>query len=157
MAKRLTDKKKLKTKECCCNILAVETPTIRQVAKLLGTLTSCLPGVQYGPLHYRALEVCKIVALKRAKGNFDAMLTLCKGAKLDIQWLIENISWAYNHISYGNTSITITTDASNKGWSVVSGTFSTLGHWSLLEISYHINMLELKAVDFGMRALLQNV
>ena len=157
MVIRLTDKKKLKTKENCCNILEIEKPTIREVARLLGTLTSCLPGVKFGPLHYKALEVCKIEALKRAKGKFDEKLLLSKEAKLDIQWWIGNISRSHNHISYGNTSITITTDASNKGWGAVSGTSSASGHWSLVEMSYHINVLELKAVDFGLRALLQNV
>ena len=153
----LTDKKKLKTKQNCCNILEIEKPTIRDVARLLGTLTSCLPGVKFGPLHYKALEVCKIEALKRTKGRFDEKLLLSKEAKLDIQWWIENISRSHNHISYGNTSITITTDASNKGWGAVSGTSSASGHWSLVEMSNHINVLELKAVNFGLRALLQDV
>ena len=41
-----------------------------------------LPGVQYGALYYRYLEMDKIAALKNAKGNFDAPMCISKGRAL---------------------------------------------------------------------------
>jgi len=36
----------------------------------IGHLISSLPGVKYGALYYRNLEMNKVAALKLAKGNF---------------------------------------------------------------------------------------
>ena len=44
------------------------------------------PGVQYGPLHYRALEILKTEALTPNKGNFDAMVTINSSGMEDLQW-----------------------------------------------------------------------
>ena len=50
--------------------------TIREVASILGTLVSSFPGVQFGPLHYRQIEVDKERNLQLNQGNFDAFMTL---------------------------------------------------------------------------------
>ena len=43
--------------------------TITELAQLVETLVSRLPGVQFGKFHYRNLEVEKNLALKEHKGN----------------------------------------------------------------------------------------
>ena len=49
-----------KTIKVCSCLLENNCPTIRQVAEVIGILISNFPGTKYGPLHYRALELCKI-------------------------------------------------------------------------------------------------
>ena len=49
---------------------------------------------------------------------------------------------------------TLTSDASLRGWGAASGTFSTHGLWSEAETTHHINVLELLAVELGLRSLL---
>ena len=49
---------------------------------------------------------------------------------------------------------TLTSDASLRGWGAASGTFSTHGLWSEAETAYHNNVLELLAVELGLRSLL---
>ena len=39
--------------------------SIRKVAHVIGLLVSSLPAVQYGPLHYRSLEIDKNTALQQ--------------------------------------------------------------------------------------------
>ena len=43
---------------------------------ILWTLVSSFPGVQFGPLHYRQIEVDKERNLQLNQGNFDAFMTL---------------------------------------------------------------------------------
>ena len=68
--------------------------TITELAQLVGTLVSCLPGVQFGQLHYRNLEIAKNLALRKHKGNYEAQLTLSSSAKGELSWWIENVNEA---------------------------------------------------------------
>ena len=49
---------------------------MREVASFVGTLVSSLPGVEFGPLHYRHVEADKELNLKSNKRNFDSHMTL---------------------------------------------------------------------------------
>ena len=44
---------------------------IREAAKLIGTLVSCSPGVDVGPLFHKQLELEKIAALKKKPSSFE--------------------------------------------------------------------------------------
>ena len=46
--------------------------TIRMLSRFIGNLTASFEGVPHGRLHYRHLEDCKTIALKRLRYNFDA-------------------------------------------------------------------------------------
>ena len=41
--------------------------TITELAQFVSTLVSCLPGLQFGKLHYRNLEIEKNVALRKIR------------------------------------------------------------------------------------------
>ena len=74
-----TQEKVLKTINCWTELLRPLPLSIQQVSQVLGTLISNFPGVEYGPLHYRCLEVDKIQALRANHGNFNAYIakTFC--------------------------------------------------------------------------------
>ena len=76
MTIRLTQAKMEKIQTFCQSISLSNIVSIRDMAKLLGTLTSAFPGVAYGPLHYRPLEREKIYALKLAKETCNACMRL---------------------------------------------------------------------------------
>jgi hypothetical protein len=59
-------------KQACLALIKEAYPTIRRVSQVLGYLLSSLPGVQYGRLHTRHLENCKIMALKINSGKYDS-------------------------------------------------------------------------------------
>ena len=78
----LTPEKAFKVKDACQNLLTNASPTIQEVSQVLGLLTSSMPGVMYGPLHYRWLDIDKSQALHLLKGDFDktfSVISLCQG------------------------------------------------------------------------------
>ena len=150
MTVTLTNDEKHKSKQLCTSVLHSTGLTIRKAAQLLGTTTSSFPGVLYGPLHYRALETRKIRALKKNKGNFDHSMFLITEAKADICWWVSNIGESFNVISHENPSVVITSVAFNTGWEAVTQSKSTSGSWASNESNADIDVLELKAVLFGL-------
>ena len=56
MTVTLTNKKKRAFKKLINQVLTINAPTIRLVAKLLGTIVSSFPASRYGLLYYRCLE-----------------------------------------------------------------------------------------------------
>ena len=89
---------------------------ITELAQLVGTLVASLPGVQFGKLQYRNLEIEKNVALREHKGSYEARLSLSPSAKEGLAWWIGNVDKAFNPISHGNPVIEIRIAASKKGW-----------------------------------------
>ena len=59
MTVAVTKEKKDKLVDKCHVVLEHRSPTIRLVAELIGIIVSSFTGVEYGPLHYRALEFKK--------------------------------------------------------------------------------------------------
>ena len=84
-------------------------------------------------------------------------MRISKKGREDILWWIDNIMSSFNHIRTGNPTLTITTDACFTGWGGTIGTNSTHGLWHSEEIqpdTSDINILELKAILFSLKALL---
>ena len=55
----LTPERALKLEDACENLLAAASPSIRDVAQVLGLMASGFPGVMYGPLHHKFLKWIK--------------------------------------------------------------------------------------------------
>ena len=133
-------------------LLSQSKLTIRKFAELIGIIVASFPGVQFGPLHYRALEMAKTTHLKLNFGNYEALITLSDDCKSELKWWIENISTQIRVISHGNPQITLFSDSSKKGWGAHNGKESIGGEWSLSEQEYHINYLELLALFFALKS-----
>ena len=56
----LTPEKAAGLKTACHVLLTNPSPTIRELARVVGKIVSSFPGVMYGPLYYRLLERDKI-------------------------------------------------------------------------------------------------
>ena len=109
----LTKAKKENLRLFCTNILNSRTPKIRQVARLLGNITSTFPVATFGRLRYGALEKCKTMTLCKNNGNYNARTHLAEADKSDIRWWLENVNHLYNAIIVSNPGKCITTDASS--------------------------------------------
>ena len=116
----LTIDKKHKLKQLCTSVIHSKGLTIKNVSQLLGTIIYSFPGVIYSSLHYRALETCKIRALKENKSNFYHSMYVTKEAKAGIFWWFSNIGGSFYGMSHENKSVVITADASNTGWGAVA-------------------------------------
>ena len=157
MTVKLTPDRALRLKTARLENLEATTPLLRDVARLSGLMTSSFPGVMYGALHYRALEMEKTCALKQNKGNFDRLMTLFSEAKPDIQWWIDSISKAYNHVNHGDPDIIMTTDASLSEWGACLDGMTTGGRWNPDEATHDINYLEMLAVLFALQSFSNKV
>ena len=100
----------------CQNLLLKTDMTIRETAQVIGLIVSSLPAVQFGELYYKNLEKNKVLALQANKGNCDVPLYLSKDAKADLSWWINNVDSSFKKIVQPNPDMTLTTDASTKGW-----------------------------------------
>ena len=153
MTVTLPQSKIVQIKEVCTNLCNNNKVLIRNVASTIGFIVSTFPAVKFGPLNYRALEHDKIEALKCSQGDYNHRMVLSKAAYEDLRWWITSISNACNNICVSNPDSVITTDASSLGWGAIFKGKSTRGTWTLEEQKHHINVLELKAILFGLKSL----
>lgn len=116
MTVTLSGEKINKIKDLCTDLLNKNIDTIRNVAKVIGSLLSVFSAIDLGPLHYRALETAKSEAVKASQGNFDAEMSITEEMKSELKWWIDNVDKQCRRISRGTPSITIQTDASHEGW-----------------------------------------
>ena len=143
----LTPERTANLKQLCLH--ALKHP---KLAQLIGVLVSSFPGVQYGPLHYRSLEILKMEALSLNKGNFDAMLTINSAGMEDLQWWVDNIEHAFKPVALPKVDLSMHIDASKMGWGAVINGTTTGGRWTSLESQEHINILELRAMFMGLKS-----
>ena len=156
MTVSLPMEKKVRIYHSCDVYLQDTVFIIRDIASFIGLLVSSLPAIQYGGIFYRYLEKCKINALKLSRGNFDGTMKLDKESKNEIQWWKSNIMTSFKEINISLPSIYICTDASLSGWGCCYCDMNTGGQWTPEESKSHINVLELKAILFGIKSFLND-
>ena len=120
-------------------------------------MISYIYGAEYGQLHYRALEQCKIAAVWESWGNYDCNMKLNAQAINDIKWWLDNIDNQVTFLIKPEPTIVISTDSSKFQWGAKRDDIGTGGHWNVLECEEHINILEIKAILLGIKALCPNV
>ena len=129
MTIRLTQEKATALQTACNILLTNPSPTIRDLARVLGKIVSSFPAVRYGPLYYRSLERNKLTALHANWWNFDKEVTLSSQAVEELEWWANKVSDSYNVLTRESPNHTLTTDASMEDWGAVFGTCSTGGLW----------------------------
>ena len=147
-----TMEKIAKIKAACSELLNTSSPSIRQVASVLGLLISNFPAAQFGPLHFRDLDMDKTRALKCNQGNFDRPMQLSEVSCADLRWWINSADSLYKPIALPQPDATLFADASNQGWGGVLGKERSGGQWTTHEATHHINYLEILAVFFALKA-----
>lgn len=153
----LTTEKAVSLQKSCQDLLDTLHPSIREVARVIGKLTASFPGVMYGPLHYRWLDMDKTEALKINKGNFDKNMSLSAESIADLHWWCRSILTAYNPTSHGEPQLTMTTDASLIGWGCSMQEATAGGNWTPVEAKHHINYLEMFAVFLALKCFTEQI
>ena len=148
----LTPEKGQRIADMCAELLQTVRPTIRHVAQVVGSLVAAFPGVKYGSLFYRQVELDRAIALKANRGNYEAHMQLTQRAKDDLGWWVRNILKANKPVSFGNPQCIITSDASTQGWGAALDSTRAGGRWSEAESLHHINYLELLAAMFALQS-----
>ena len=139
-------------------LLATEQAPIRQVTQLLGTFSRSFIILPYGKLYYRSVERFKRKTLVICKGYFDKIMHVSKEA---IQYILcgKQHYWCQCshcqgkpicHNKYWYFIIWLREGGASLGQKKTGRQFSTEERQQL------INILELKAARFGVRALCEN-
>ena len=124
---------------------------------MIGLVIASSPGVTYGPLYYRQLEIEKVAALKQNQGNFEASMILSDMARSDLYWWIENITDTSNTAAHGNCQVIVYSDASLTGWGGVFKSITTGGQWTEDESQNHIYYLEILACFLTLKAFVSQI
>lgn len=127
--------------------------TIRKFSKLIGTLISSCPAVQYGYLHAKEMKHEKFVALKQSHNNYDAVMKLPEKLLPEFNWWEKNILSSKKDIKDKPYAFEIFSDASLTGWGAICEGTKTNGFWNEEERSFHINYLEILAAYNALRSL----
>ena len=149
----LTVEKEDKLIRAARDVLSKQLVSIREMAGLIGLTISFAQAFKFGGRHTKQLEIEKVQALAQARGNFDAKMVVSEKAKEDILWWISNVKSSGKEILETDPEIVLFTDASNEGWGAHVEDTATGGRWSDDEKPSHINVLELRAIDFALRSL----
>ena len=146
-------------------LLSKSRVTIRDLAVFIGNVVAAGYGVHRAPLRFKYLEIIKDNALKSLRGTvafprvYDQFLVLDARACGLITWWCDNIHSLTNILTVPPIAFEMVTDAATDvGWGALRGSVKTYGHWSAEEKdSEHCNLLELKAILFGLRSLCHDV
>jgi len=143
--------------QICRDLIQEKKASVRTLSQIIGKLTSSIQAVFPAPLHYRHLQRLQVRGLLMGKG-YETVVPLSEDCRDDLQWWIDQMSnWNGRSIITPAPDLTITTDASLKGWGAVCQGRHTRGLWTQEESSsLHINALELKAALFAVRAFTPN-
>ena len=101
MTVKLTHARVEKVVKACEKRLNDPHPTILNLEGVIGLMVFSFPGVEYGPLYYRSLDVAKTQGLKQNKGNFCGQILLNGTSSEDLKWWITNLPLSSKAISHG--------------------------------------------------------
>ena len=165
MSVTLTRDKQEKIQRLGSALLTKECVSIRELAVFIGNVVAAGYGVRRAPLRYKYLEIVKANALRSFRDQvdfrrvYDQLIVLDARALGLIRWWCVNISSLTNVLPVPAIALELVTDAATDcGWGAHVGSVKTYGHWSADEKNFeHSNLLELKAILFGLRSLCNDV
>jgi len=150
-----------KIQQLANHLLHQQRVSVRDLARFVGKASAATRAIWQAPLHYRALQflINSVVPpenqAEHATVKFNTNLNLTKEAENDLTWWIslDHKIPMQSPILPRAPSMTIESDASNKGWGAHQGDLSTGGRWSVEESLHHINYLELLAAFLALQSL----
>lgn len=157
MCLRLPDSKRKRILEQIEKVSVQKSTSIRNFAKLLGTLCAACPGVAYGWVYTKRFEREKFLALRNSNENYDSTMQLHPSLQSDFSWWIDHIMTSNNSIRDGNYALEIFSDASLTGWGASCNREKTGGFWNAQEADNHINFLELLAALNGLKCFAKDL
>ena len=156
MSFKLPKSKVKEIKNKCRQALQEKTLPIRQLARIIGVLTSTHLAVLPAPLHYRGLQAQRIQGLL-LHHSYESKVTLEEQSMTDMKWCINNLETTNGRpIHMGLPRMVIESDASNTGWGACCNNQKTGGHWSFQECQLNINVKELLATFLALQTFAGN-
>ena len=141
-----------------CSCARSRSVTLRFLSQILGTVESFRVAFPYAALRYRGLQG-DVACFVRDNVPWDEVVTITASANADLDWWLAcPLSLPARSLAPFVPFLTVTTDSSESGWGAVSSSGEEVsGFWSEDEASFHINVLETKAVVFAFQSLFRSV
>ena len=115
MVLQLTEKRRQKIRSTCQTLLAAGTPSLRELASCIGSLTAAWPGVLPAPLHMRALQAIQGQAVRREQA-WTSPVILTPEAEEDLRWWISHLDrWNGRPLRVDAPMMLIRSDAATDG------------------------------------------
>ena len=121
---KLTPQKEKNLKRLVNQLFSMKNPSIRFLAKVIGTIVSVFPAVKYATLYYGVPENDRIRALEICKRDFDSHHLVSDDEKDDLKWWKDN-NQMENWIHPPIIDTELFCDASDFAW---GGVFETNPH-----------------------------
>ncbi|XP_077143343.1 uncharacterized protein LOC143806556 [Ranitomeya variabilis] len=147
---RLPDEKKTTIIHKVSIAISKRSMSLRKAMSLLGSLTSCLPAVQWAQFHTRQLQKFVLQEDIRREGKLDDTVVLTSDVIHSLAWWLD-----WDNLSKGvlwviTSSTNVTTDASPDGWGAHFQDQVAQGLWSYAELENSSNVKELKAIFYSL-------
>lgn len=142
-------------------MLEQQSVSVREVARFVGKTTVTMRAIPLAPLHYRALQSLMNSVLplnytqEEISTKYKTIVPLTPASKADLEWwvVLEKAPLGAL-VCPPDPTLTVHSDASNKGWEAeLIGQSQMGGLWSPEEATHHINYLELLAAFLVIKAL----
>ena len=121
------------------------------LAKVIGTIISCIPATTLGPLFYRYLKMNKVTSLRLNKGNFRAPAKISSEGKQELGWWLENADNIEKPIALPSNDLKYFCNSSSYSWGAHFDTHKIGSPWNMKEKALHINCKQLLAVYYSFR------
>ena len=132
-------------------VLQSDTVSALTLSRLIWKMNAATQAIPMAPLHYRNLQTCLREALQEDQ-SYASTTVLTKEAREELEsWRDHFTQWNGRSLIAHNSSLTIETDASKKGWGAVCNGVRTGGPWTPEERTMHINCLELLAAFLAVK------
>lgn len=155
MTLSLPKQKIQKIKELSRQVIQSNHVSIRFLSELIGNLTASIQAIFPASLHYRHLQSEKNMVLRQG-GGYNTIVTLSDQAIKEVNWWVNQVEvWNRKSLINPNPAVIIQSDASKKGWGAVCEKMCIGGIWLSGESQNHINVLELLAVTYAVKAFLK--
>ncbi|XP_078506464.1 LOW QUALITY PROTEIN: uncharacterized protein LOC144765813 [Lissotriton helveticus] len=112
----LPSQKISKIKKEIRKVLRQDRISLRQLARIVGLLSSSIQAIYPGPLHYRTLQRLKASHLRRGL-TYSELISLSSEAKSELLWWIDHMEARNGSATFGSRpDLVIESDASRLGW-----------------------------------------
>ncbi|XP_069616023.1 uncharacterized protein [Ranitomeya imitator] len=131
--------------------LAIEnrSMSLRQSMSLLGSLTSCIPAVQWAQAHTRPLQKFILEEDIKNRGCLDRTVYLTTEVLHSLRWWLNQKNLSKGVLWIISPSSIVTTDAGPKGWGAHFKDQWVQDLWSSSELDNSSNVKELRPGSWG--------
>ena len=128
------------------SLVAAVDSSLREIMRLLGRMTSCIPAVPWAQLHSRPLQAFLLSSWDGTEDSLDSRVSIPVLVKDTLEWWLCPQNLLKGRLWSQSNPIKVTTDASSWGWGAHAEELRAQGSWNHQQRRASSNYRELSAV-----------